>query len=824
MTDQTVREFAESVRTPVDRLIVQFREAGIDFAGPDAPVSDEQKMTLLNFLRHHEAGDDAAPSRITLKRRSVSALKIAGAQGRSKTVNVEVKQRHTYVKREVLLEQESRRRALEAIEQERQAALLHEEELRRQMQEKTRLDEEHRQREQEREQREREVRERQEQELRLRQEEERRRLEAQLKRELEEEDKRQRAKGHVKAAVPQPAPTGGRLSLKSGAEGARSRARGRVEGERAPPPQPQVREIAVPETISVGELAQRLGVKAAELIKTLFGMGVVVTINQLLDQDTAVLVIEELGHRAKVLREDALEEALSQAIQSESDRMEPRPPVVTIMGHVDHGKTSLLDYIRRTRVAAGEAGGITQHIGAYHVDTPKGSITFLDTPGHAAFTAMRARGAQVTDLVILVVAADDGVKPQTLEAIQHARAAKVPIVVAINKIDKPEADLERVKSELAQQEVLPEEWGGETLFVPVSAKSGEGIDALLDAVLVQAELLELGAPRAGRAVGVVLEASLETGRGTTATILIQQGTLSVGQILLAGKEYGRVRALFNERGDRITEVTPSLPAVVLGFPNPPVAGDRATVVADEKTARELAEYRQGKMRNVRLQGQKGPIGVEEAFAQMGQSVAQTVPVLLKADVQGSLEALRSALNELSTAEIAVAIVSSGVGGITEGDVYLAAASHARILAFNVRADAAAKRALAEQSVEVDYYGVIYQVLEDMRQRMGGLLKPEVREQIVGTAQVREVFRAARFGQVAGCLVIEGHILKNRPARVLRNQVVIFEGEIASLRRFKDDVSEVQSGTECGMAIQGYNDIKPGDQIEVFERVEVNRAL
>jgi translation initiation factor IF-2 len=823
MADQTVREFADSVRTPVDRLIVQFREAGIEFAGPDAPVTDEQKMTLLNFLRHHEAGDDAAPSRITLKRRSVSALKIAGAQGRSKTVNVEVKQRHTYVKREVLLEQESRRRALEAIEQERQVAVQREEEVRRQMQEKTRLDEEHRQREQEREQREREARERQEQELRLRQEEERRRVEAQLKRELEEEDKRQRAKGHGKPAVPPAAPAGGRLSLKSGGEGGRSRARGRVEGERVPP-QPQVREIAVPETISVGELAQRLGVKAAELIKTLFGMGVVATINQLLDQDTAVLVIEELGHRAKVVREDALEEALSQAIQSESNQAEPRPPVVTIMGHVDHGKTSLLDYIRRTRVAAGELGGITQHIGAYHVDTPKGSITFLDTPGHAAFTAMRARGARVTDLVILVVAADDGVKPQTLEAIQHARAAKVPIVVAINKIDKPEADLERVKNELAQQEVLPEEWGGETLFVPVSAKSGEGIDALLDAILVQAELLELRAPRTGRAVGVVLEASLETGRGTTATILIQQGTLSVGQILLAGKEYGRVRALFNERGDRITEVTPSLPAVVLGFPNPPVAGDRATVVADEKTARELAEYRQGKMRNVRLQGQKGPVGVEEAFAQLGQSVAQTVPVLLKADVQGSLEALRSALTELSTPEIAVEIVSSGVGGITEGDVYLAAASHARILAFNVRADAVAKRALSEQAVEVDYYGVIYQVLEDMRQRMGGLLKPEVREQVVGTAQVREVFRAARFGQVAGCLVIEGHILKNRSARVLRNQVVIFEGEIASLRRFKDDVSDVQSGTECGMAIQGYNDIKPGDQIEVFERVEVNRTL
>lgn len=821
MADQTVREFAESVRTPVDRLITQFREAGIALTGPDVVVTEDQKMLLLNFLRHHEAGDDAAPSRITLKRRSVSALKVAGAQGRSKTVNVEVKQRRTYVKREVLLEQESRRRELEAIELERQQALNREDELHRQQQDKARQEEDLRLREAEKEQRERESRERVEVEARQKQDEERRRVEAQLRRELEEEEKRQRNKVHAKPATRPAGAPAGRLSLKPGSNAAARAGRERGTVEKV---LPQVREVVIPEMIGVGELAQRLGMKASELIKALLNMGVMAAINQQIDQETAVLVVEELGHKAKVQREDALETDFSRVLESETGEAEPRPPVVTIMGHVDHGKTSLLDYIRRTRVAAGEAGGITQHIGAYHVDTPKGTVTFLDTPGHAAFTAMRARGAKVTDIVILVVAADDGVKPQTVEAIQHARAAKVPIVVAVNKIDKPEADLERVKSELAQQEVLPEEWGGETMFIPVSAKTGAGIDALLDAVLVQSEVLELKAPREGRAVGVVLESSLEAGRGTTATILNQRGTLRVGDILLAGKEYGRVRALFNERGERIVEVPPSMPAVVLGFSNPPQAGDVATVVQDERQARELAEYRSGKMRSVRLQSQRGLVHAGDAFAQLEQAQPQSVAVVLKADVQGSLEALRSALTELGTAEVSVQIVSSGVGGLTEGDIYLAAASHARILAFNVRADAAAKRALAEQGVEVDYYSVIYEVLEDMRRRMGGLLKPEIREQILGTAQVREVFRAVRFGQVAGSLVTEGRILRDRPARVLRNQVVIFEGNIASLRRFKEDVLEVQSGTECGIAIQGYNDIKPGDQVEVFERTEVTRSI
>lgn len=817
MTDQTVREFAESVRTPVDRLITQFREAGIALDGPDVTVTDDQKMLLLNFLRHHEASDDTAPSRITLKRRSVSALKVAGAQGRSKTVNVEVKQRRTYVKREVLLEQESRQRELEAIELERQQALNREEELRRQQQDKMRQEEEERQRGLEKEQRERDARERIELEAHQKQEEERRRVEAQLRRELEEEEKRQRNKVHAKPA----ASPSGRLSLKPGAA---SRLVRPAPAADKGPPQPQVREVAIPEMISVGELAQRLGMKASELIKMLLNMGVMAAINQQIDQDTAVLVVEELGHKPKIQREDALETDLTRTLESETGEAAPRPPVVTIMGHVDHGKTSLLDYIRRTRVAAGEAGGITQHIGAYHVDTSKGTITFLDTPGHAAFTAMRARGAQVTDIVILVVAADDGVKPQTIEAIQHARAAQVPIVVAINKIDKPEADLERIKSDLAQHEVVPEEWGGETMLIPVSAKTGAGIDALLDAVLVQSEVLELKAPREGRAVGVVLESSLEAGRGTTATILNQRGTLRVGDILLAGKEYGRVRALFNERGERITEVWPSMPAVVLGFSNPPQAGDIATVVPDERQARALAEYRSGKMRTVRLQSQRVPASGEDAFARLEKEQPQSISVVLKTDVQGSLEALRSALFDLGTAEVSVQIVSSGVGGLTEGDVYLAAASHAQIIAFNVRADAAAKRALAEQGIEVHYYSVIYEVLEDMRQRLGGLLKPEIREQILGTAQVRDVFRAARFGQVAGCLVTEGRMVRDRPARVLRNQVVIFEGNIASLRRFKEDVQEVQSGTECGMAIQGYNDIKPGDQIEVFERTEFTRSI
>ncbi len=553
------------------------------------------------------------------------------------------------------------------------------------------------------------------------------------------------------------------------------------------------------------------------------GLGVMATINQVLDQDTAILVVEELGHKAKPLKENELEESLIQTEGGAEGDAVPRPPVVTIMGHVDHGKTSLLDYIRRTKVAAREAGGITQHIGAYHVETEKGIISFLDTPGHAAFTAMRARGAQATDIVVLVVAADDGVMPQTVEAIQHAKAAGVPLVVAVNKIDKPEADPDRVKNELAQHEIIPEDWGGENIFVHVSAVTGEGINSLLDSILVQAEILELKAVATGPAGGVVIESSLEKGRGPVATVLVQRGKLNKGDILLAGQEFGRVRAMFNEFGKPIDTAGPSMPAVVLGLSGVPQAGDDVIVVPDERKAREVALYRQGKLRDVKLARQQAS-KLEDAFSQMEEGEAKSLTLLLKADVQGSAEALRDALTRLSTDEVKVKVVGAGVGGITESDANLAMASNAFIIGFNVRADAAARRLMADNGLDVRYYSVIYDAIDDVKQAMTGLLSPEVKEQIVGLAEVKQVFRAPKIGAIAGCLVVEGYVKRNNPIRVLRDNVVIFEGQLESLRRHKDDVNEVRAGTECGIGVKDYNDVQEGDQIECFEKVEVARSL
>jgi translation initiation factor IF-2 len=571
----------------------------------------------------------------------------------------------------------------------------------------------------------------------------------------------------------------------------------------------------------VAELAQKMAVKANEVIKVMMNMGVMATINQPIDQDTAVLVIEEMGHAARIIQENAIEAGL-QAPEAEATVGEPRPPVVTVMGHVDHGKTSLLDYIRRTKVAAGEAGGITQHIGAYHVTTPKGVVTFLDTPGHAAFTAMRARGAQVTDIVVLVVAADDGVMPQTIEAIQHAKAAEVPIVVAVNKIDKSDADPERVKSDLAKHGVIPEEWGGENLFVYVSAKTGQGIDQLLDTLILQADVLELRAPHAGMAGGVVLESTLEKGRGAVATILVKRGTLKLGDPVLAGQEFGRVRAMFDEGGNAVENAGPSMPVVVLGLSGTPNAGDEVLAVESERKAREVALYRQGKFRDTKL-ARQGPAKLEDAFSQIGEK-AGTVALLIKADVQGSAEALRDALTNLSTDEVAVKVIFSGVGGLTESDVTLAAASKARIIAFNVRADAAARDAIKEGNVDVRYYSIIYEAIDDVKQIMTGMLAPEVKEQVVGLAEVREVFRSSKFGTVAGCMVMDGFVRRNNPIRVLRDNVVIFQGALESLRRFKDDVNEVRAGTECGIGVKNYNDVRVGDQIECYARVEVTRTL
>jgi translation initiation factor IF-2 len=587
------------------------------------------------------------------------------------------------------------------------------------------------------------------------------------------------------------------------------------------PTTPQKREVAVGETITVAELAAKMAIKATEVIKVLMNIGVMATINQPLDQETAVLVIEELGHTAKLQREDQIEEDL-QGVVSGEGASEPRPPVVTVMGHVDHGKTSLLDYIRRAKVAAGEAGGITQHIGAYRVQTPKGVITFLDTPGHAAFTAMRARGAKATDVVILVVAADDGVMPQTIEAIQHARAANVPIVVAINKIDKSDADPERVRNELAKHDVIPEAWGGQNMFVNVSARTGEGIDQLLEAILLQAEVLELSSTLTGPASGIVIESSIEKGRGPVATVLVKKGTLHMGDFILAGTEFGRVRAMFDETGGAVQEAGPSTPVAVLGLSAAPKAGDDLLVVESERKAREVALYRQGKFRDVKLA--RTATRAEDAFSQLEAGKAGVVVVLLKADVQGSQEALREALTGLSTSEVSVKVIASGVGGITASDVQLAGASKALIIGFNVRADSGAREAIKDLGVDVRYYSIIYEAIDDVKAMMSGMLAPEVKETIVGIAQVRDVFRSSKFGVVAGCLITEGAVKRNNPIRVLRESVVIFEGQLESLRRFKDDVSEVRAGTECGIGVKNYQDVRVGDQIECYTRTEVARTV
>jgi translation initiation factor IF-2 len=591
------------------------------------------------------------------------------------------------------------------------------------------------------------------------------------------------------------------------------------------PTAPVVKTIEVPETIILADLAQKVSIQSTELIKKLMGMGVMATINQTLDQDTAILVIEELGHKAVPFVTQDEDEALLATIISDNTEYEThsRPPVVTIMGHVDHGKTSLLDYIRESRVTAGEAGGITQHIGAYHVDTPSGTVTFLDTPGHAAFSAMRARGSQATDIVIIVIAADDSVMPQTKEAIKHARTAGVPIIVAINKIDKENADPERVKSDLSALEVIPEEWGGEDLFVNVSAITGEGIDTLLDSILLIAEMQELKAPIEGAASGLVIEASIEKGRGAVATVLIQNGTLKTGDMVLCGREYGRVRAMLNDTGKPTKSVGPSMPVSILGLSGAPHAGDEMLVVSNERKAREIAEVRRHKERESRLSAQQAA-KLEALFASMGKGEVSQLNILIKADVQGSVEALKESLLRLSTDEVKVNIVSSGVGGINEGDANLANAASAVIIAFNVRADATARRTTSESGIDIRYYSIIYEAIDDVRDALSGLLAPELREEFVGLAAVKDVFRSSSLGPIAGCLIIDGTIKQGHAIRVLRDNVVIYEGELESLRRHKDNVNEVHTGTECGIGVKNYNDIKAGDQIECFKRTEVARTL
>ncbi len=827
MSDVTVAQFADVLKVPVDKLLKQLDEAGIRVAGAEARISDEAKSELLTHLRraHGQSEEQAAagPRKITLTRKTQTEVKVSVDRGRARTVNVEVRGKKTYINRGVLEEQA--RVAQEEVDRQREV----EEAARRaaEAEQRHKADEEARRRSEEENRRRAEDEARRladeaakrEAETRQREEAERARKATErpaAKTDAEEKPARYRPELHVTTDV------SARYKKKKPMRSRRGVAPtpdGRHGFEM--PTAPVKREVSVPETITVAELAAKMAIKGSEVIKTLMNMGVMATINQPLDQDTAVLVVEEMGHTAVALNENALEEDL----QSESDaggEAVTRPPVVTIMGHVDHGKTSLLDYIRRSKVAAGEAGGITQHIGAYHVTTPRGIITFIDTPGHAAFTAMRARGAQVTDIVVLVVAADDGVMPQTIEAIEHAKAAEVPIVVALNKVDKPEAEPDRVKNELVKHGVIPEEYGGEVIFVPVSARTGQGVEQLLESLLLQAEVLELRAVTDGTAAGVVLESSIEKGRGAVATVLVKRGTLKAGDPILAGHEFGRVRAMFNEIGEAVESAGPSIPVQVLGLSGAPNAGDELLVVESERKAREVAQHRQGKSRDVKLARQSTK--AEDVFSQMEDGKAQTVQLVIKADVQGSAEALRDALSKLSTDEVAVKVVSSGVGGITESDVMLAVASKARIVAFNVRADAAARTALKDHGIEIQYYSIIYEAIDDVRAALSGMLAPEIRDQIVGTAQVREVFRSSKFGQVAGCLVTEGYVRRNNRIRVLRDNVVIFEGALESLRRFKDDVNEVRAGTECGIAVKDYNDVRANDQIECYERVTVTRTL
>jgi translation initiation factor IF-2 len=837
MADVTVTQFAQVLKVPVDRLLVQLDQAGIKVAGPEDRISDEAKLELLTHLRRsHGSGDDGSPRKITLRRKTQSELKLASTQGRARTVNVEVRSTRKYVKRDVL--QEQARQHQEDLDLKRreaeEAARLETERLEAERREHERIEAENRRRVEE-------------EQTRKRAQEDARRLAEQQAREDSERHEHQRRTTVEpparKSAEEEPAPaarTEDRQATRYGREelhvatdvSARFKKKKRARSRPMPvsgdarhgfemPTAPVKRDVTIGETITVAELAQKMAVKATEVIKVLMSMGTMATINQAIDQDTAVLVAEEFGHTAKLQREDQIEVDL-QGVVAEDAQLEQRPPVVTVMGHVDHGKTSLLDFIRRAKVAAGEAGGITQHIGAYQVETPKGTITFLDTPGHAAFTAMRARGAKVTDVVVLVVAADDGVMPQTLEAIQHARAAGVPIVVAVNKVDKGDADPERVRTELAKHEVIPEQWGGQNIFVNVSARTGAGIDQLLEAILLQAEVLELRAPKVGLASGVVIESSIEKGRGAVATVLVKRGILRMGDSILAGSEYGRVRAMFDESGAAVQEAPPSMPVAVLGLSGAPNAGEELLVVESERKAREVALYRQSKFRDVKLARQA--TRAEDVFSQLESGKAGVISILLKADVQGSVEALRDALDKLSTDEVQVKVIASGVGGITVSDVQLAAASSARVIGFNVRADAGARDALKDTGVDVRYYSIIYEAIDDVKQVMSGMLQPEVKEQIMGIAEVREVFRSSKFGVVAGCLVTEGYVRRNNPIRVLRDNVVIFEGALESLKRFKDDVSEVRAGTECGIGVKNYQDVRVGDQIECFARVEIARTV
>ncbi|MFY1019921.1 translation initiation factor IF-2 [Ectopseudomonas khazarica] len=830
MTQVTVKELATVVDTPVERLLQQMREAGLSHSSAEQVVTDSEKQALLAHLKGSHGDKVEEPRKITLQRKTTSTLKVAG----SKTISVEVRKKKTFVKRSPEELEAEKQRELEAQQAAAEAERLKaEEEAKRKAEEEAKR------------QAATAVSEAASApaaaaapaavsepavaapvaEVERKKEEVRRPEKAR-----DEDERRDRKHTQHRPTVKEkaPAPRSAPRSVDEESDGFRRGGRGKAKMKKRnqhgfqAPAGPVVREVSIGETITVGELAQQMSVKAAEVIKFMFKMGSPATINQVLDQETAQLVAEELGHKVKLVSDNALEDSLAESLKFEGEALS-RAPVVTVMGHVDHGKTSLLDYIRRAKVASGEAGGITQHIGAYHVETERGMVTFLDTPGHAAFTQMRARGAKATDIVVLVVAADDGVMPQTQEAVQHAKAAGVPIVVAVNKMDKPEANPDNIKNGLAALDVIPEEWGGDAPYVPVSAKAGTGIDELLEAVLLQAEVLELKATPTAPGRGVVVESRLDKGRGPVATVLVQDGTLRQGDMVLVGVNYGRVRAMLDENGKPIKEAGPSIPVEILGLDGTPDAGDEMMVVADEKKAREVALFRQGKFREVKLaRAHAGKL--ENIFESMGQEEKKTLNIVLKADVRGSLEALQGSLSTLGNDEVQVRVVGGGVGGITESDANLALASNAVLFGFNVRADAGARKIVESEGLDMRYYNVIYDIIEDVKKALTGMLGSDVRENILGTAEVRDVFRSPKFGAVAGCMVIEGTVFRNRPIRVLREDVVIFEGELESLRRFKDDVAEVRNGMECGIGVKSYNDVKVGDKIEVFEKVQVARSL
>ena len=877
MAEVTVSELAKTVGASVDRLLMQMKEAGLSHGSAEATVSDEEKQILLAYLKSLHGASSAEPKKITLRRKTVSTLK----SGNRKTVNIEVRKKRTYVKRsdeeletqaaaeaeeKARLEEVAAQAAAEVEEIIEEVAPDDEAAVEVKLAKSTGIDdiEEKRQNAiQNRRKAEVEAKAAADEAAKTKLEEETRKA-AEAASALESGEAKKAAKPTKampasepvhdkgrrhgkpiddedklgKKTVKKPLGKGGkkkgRLQLDDGMDerGRKGRLRSnfvalKVDNKHTfqRPVEKKILEVAIPEELTVGDLAQRMAIKSGAVIKELMKLGVMANINQVIDQETAFLVVEELGHTPTAAKDETVEDELTKQFETmESEGGDsPRAPIVTVMGHVDHGKTSLLDYIRKSRVASGEAGGITQHIGAYHVDTPKGMVTFLDTPGHAAFTAMRARGAQSTDVVILVVAADDGVMPQTEEAIQHARAAGVPIVIAINKMDKEGADPERVTTELAAKDVIPEEWGGDTQFIKVSAQTGDGIDELLEAVLLQSELLELTAPVDVPARGVIVESRIDKGRGVVATALVQLGTLRKGDFMLAGESVGKIRAMTDEAKQPTMEAGPSIPVEILGLDEAPNAGDEFFVVADERKAKEIAELRTTKSRHERMSRQQAA-KLENMFTDMGAEQVNKLNLIVKTDVRGSLEAINSALNDFATDEVAVDIVASGVGGITESDINLALTTGAIVLGFNVRAGGAARALAEKEEIEVRYYSVIYNLLDEVKQALSGMLAPETREEIVGIAEVRDVFRSPKFGAIAGCMVVEGTVYRNKPIRVLRDDVVIYQGELESLRRFKDEAADVRNGMECGIGVKDYNDVKAGDLIEVYDVTQVQRTL